>query len=125
MQAAAAKGGYKGNGDSVAERLASTGGCAYSISSFFRPSQSFTVFARFIRVWQGENSIGFEGLVGALALASVLKIEKPLTKLRGYLDPHWSIHSLAGNAEAPVDRVDAQDRKSTRLNFSHLVISYA
>src|ERR1022692_1855300 len=37
MQAAAAKGGYNGNGDSVAERLASTGGCAYSISSFFSP----------------------------------------------------------------------------------------
>jgi hypothetical protein len=45
-----------------------------------------------------------------LALASVLKIKKPLAKLRGHFNPHWSIHSLAGNAEAPVDRVDAQVR---------------
>src|SRR5688500_19599020 len=75
-------------------------------------------------------------LVGTIAVVVFLKVFPPTFKGWGeHVEQTQSIAGWAVNAAAPWARVEVQlfidgklhgsDRKSTRLNSSHLVISYA
>src|SRR5699024_12751316 len=66
----------------------------------------------------GSASVGGCGNSGT-ALAALDDTDRDMAKIYG-----WHLLS-AGIFQAPWSRTDAKDRKSTRLNSSHVSISYA
>src|SRR5690625_5030632 len=74
------------------------------------------------------------GAVAQRTAAELLKAAGPagvdvqandLMKVGSYLMTHRDMRTIAAAVAAEVAREDVQDRKSTRLNSSHVAISYA
>src|SRR5438034_265466 len=58
-------------------------------------------------------------------LVPIASVTLPVNPVTVFPFASWAVTSTAGAMLAPATRMGIQDRKSTRLNSSHTVISYA